>query len=143
MWLMPVTYFIHAMEEYWCGEGFYRWAARVMGWEMTPTQFIVLNSTAWVFMVVSILALRKTPSIRWLTISFGTVAFINGFWHLVVSIWTGTYSPGTISGTLIWIPFGAATLYKAWRHATRRAIGSGVLVGIVIHVLIFLTLLIF
>lgn len=144
IWLFPITYLIHAMEEYWCGEGFYRWAARIIGWGMTPAQFIAVNSVAWLLMVGSILVFRKTPSVRWLTISFATVVLVNGFSHLTGTIWTRTYSPGVVSGVLLWIPLGATTFYRARDGGvTRRSFISGVLVGALIHGALFLVLLSF
>ena len=141
VWLFPATYLIHAMEEYWGGEGFYRWMKRIVGWEMTPSEFVNINTTAWLLMIGSILVFRRTPSIRWLTIGFGTVVLINGFAHLAGSILTGTYSPGVVSGTLLWIPLGVITLGRGWRGATRRSFISGVLVGLIIHAVLFLVLL--
>lgn len=140
IWLFPLTYLLHAMEEYWGGEGFYRWVGRIMGRGMTPEQFIVINSSAWVGMVASVLVFRKTPSVRWLTITYATVVFTNALAHLAGSIWTGTYSPGLVTGLLLWIPLGAATFYRAWKRVTRRSLIAGVLVGALIHGVLFLVL---
>lgn len=143
IWLFPLTYLVHAMEEYWCGEGFYRWVGRIIGRGMTPEQFISINSFGWLLMVASILLLRKTPSVRWLTLSLATIVFVNGFAHLAFSIWTKTYSPGVVSGVLLWMPLGAATFYRAWRKVTRRSFISGVMVGAAIHGLLIIMLLSF
>jgi hypothetical protein len=140
IWLFPATYLIHAMEEYWGGEGFYRWVARIIGRGMTPEQFIWINSFGWMLMVVTIVALRKTPSVRWLTITWATVVFINGMAHLVGSIWTETYSPGVVSGTLLWIPLGAATFYRSWKRVTLRSFIAGLVVGAVIHAVLVMML---
>lgn len=140
IWLFPLTYLIHALEEYWCGEGFYRWSARIMGRGMTAEQFVAVNGSAWVAMVASIVVFRKTPSVRWLTLAFATVVFTNGIAHLAGSLWTGTYSPGAVSGALIWIPLGAATFYRARKRVTRRSLVAGVLVGAAIHGILFLVL---
>ena len=143
IWLFPLTYLIHAMEEYWCGEGFYRWSARILGWGMTPDQFVAINGLAWLMMLASILVFRRTPSVRWLTICYATVVLVNGFSHLLGSLWTWTYSPGVISGLVIWIPLGAATFYRALGRVTRRSFLYGIMAGAVIHGAIFLTLLSF
>ncbi|HEY0321580.1 MAG TPA: HXXEE domain-containing protein [Pyrinomonadaceae bacterium] len=143
IWLFPLTYLMHAMEEFWCGEGFYRWSARIIGQGMRAEQFIIVNSFAWLLMVGSILVFRKTPSVRWLTLSFATIVFINGFAHLAGSLWTKTYSPGVITGVLVWIPLGAITFYRGWKRVTRRSYISGVIAGAAIHVLLFIVLLFF
>lgn len=143
IWLFPLTYLIHALEEYWCGEGFYRWVARVVGRGMTPEQFVAINGSAWVAMVASVLVLRKTPSVRWLTIAFATVALINGMAHLAGTIWTNTYSPGLVSGLLLWIPLGAASFYRARKRVTRRSLVAGAAVGAAMHGALFLVLYFF
>lgn len=143
IWLFPLTYLVHAMEEYWGGEGFYRWVARFIGRGMTPEQFISINSFGWLLMVASILLMRKTPSVRWLTISLATIVFINGFAHLAGTIWTKTYSPGVVSGVLLWMPLGAATFYRAWHRVTRLSFIAGMMVGAIVHGMLFIMLLSF
>jgi hypothetical protein len=140
IWLFPLTYLIHAAEEYLCGEGFYRWSARIFGKGMTPELFVLINSVAWVLMVCTVIAFRRTPSVRWITITFATVVFINGVAHVLGSILTWTYSPGAVSGLLLWIPLGAATFYRARRRVTRRSFIAGVVVGAFIHGILFLVL---
>ncbi|HKS29970.1 MAG TPA: HXXEE domain-containing protein [Pyrinomonadaceae bacterium] len=140
IWLFPLTYLIHALEEYWCGEGFYRWIARLIGRGMTPEQFVQINSFGWLMMVAGVLIFRKTPSVRWLTITFATVVFINGLAHLAGSILTLSYSPGVVSGVLLWIPLGAATFYRARGRVTRRSYVAGVVAGLVIHLMLFMVL---
>ncbi len=140
IWLFPLTYLIHAAEEYLCGEGFYRWSARIFGKGMTPAQFISINSVAWLLMVCTVIVFRKTPSVRWITITFATVVLINGVAHVLGSILTWTYSPGAVSGLLLWIPLGVATFYRAHGRVTRRSLTAGVIVGALIHGILFLVL---
>lgn len=140
IWLFPLTYLLHAAEEYWGGEGFYRWAGRIIGRGMTPEQFLTINGLGWLLMTGSVLIFRKTPSVRWLTISFATVVFINGLAHLLGSVWTETYSPGLITGLLLWVPLGAATFYRALGRTTRRSYLSGLLAGALIHAVLFIVL---
>jgi hypothetical protein len=140
IWLFPLTYLIHALEEYFGGEGFYRWVARIIGRGMTPGQFVSINSFALLMMIAGVIIFRKTPAVRWLTITFATVVFINAVAHLAGSILTDTYSPGVVSGVLLWIPLGAATFYRARKRVTRRSYVAGVLVGAAVHALLFLVL---
>jgi hypothetical protein len=140
IWLFPLTYLIHALEEYFGGEGFYRWVARIIGRGMTAEQFVIINSFALLMMIAGVMIFRKTPSVRWLTITFATIAFINAVAHLAGSILTNTYSPGVVSGVLLWLPLGAATFYRAWKRVTGRSFIAGAAVGAVIHALLFLVL---
>jgi hypothetical protein len=46
-WLvLPAGYFAHLGEEWWGGEGFASWTARVVGAPVSETRFIVVNSIA-------------------------------------------------------------------------------------------------
>jgi hypothetical protein len=141
VWCFPAAFLIHANEEYWCGEGFYRWVARIIGKGMMPRQFIILNGFAWLLMAGSVLVFRKTPSVKWLTLCLATTLFINGWLHLFGTLWANVYSPGVISGVGLFIPLGAVTYYRAWRRISTRSFVGGVLGGVTIHSLLFLVLL--
>jgi hypothetical protein len=39
-------------------------------------------------------------------VALGTLVFVNGMVHLVLSIFTFSYSPGTISSVVLFIPLG-------------------------------------
>jgi hypothetical protein len=44
-------------------------------------------------------------------VALGTLVFVNGIVHLLLSVFTFSYSPGTISGVLFFIPLGTV-IYK-------------------------------
>ena len=44
-------------------------------------------------------------------VALGTLVFVNGIVHLLLSVLTLTYSPGTISGVVLYIPLGRI-IYK-------------------------------
>lgn len=133
MWLFPVTYPIHIAEEYWAGEGFPAWVSRVAGVGLTPTQFLILNGVAWVLMVAGSVLVVKTASMHWLLISFSTVVLLNGLLHFSASVVTDSYSPGLVSGMLLWVPLGAFFLFRSWAGTQRRTFLSAALIGIAIH----------
>lgn len=58
VWLFPVTYLCHIAEEYWGGEGFYRWVARAAGAKLTAADFVTLNARACVLVVALIAFVR-------------------------------------------------------------------------------------
>jgi hypothetical protein len=132
-WLFPLTYLAHIAEEYWGGEGFPAWFSRLSGVDLTPARFLSLNRFALALMVVGVILALTVPPLRWLLISFGAVVLINALAHAVGSVWTRSYSPGLISGLLLWLPLGALTLRRAWILRSRRAFWSGVVVGVLLH----------
>lgn len=135
-WLFPLCYLIHIAEEY-CG-GFPLWIARFWGVQSSNSNFLSWNGGAWLMMSVGVLLVLKTKSYRWLLVAFGTALLINGTVHAVASVLTRSYSPGLISGLLLFIPLGAVVLFRARRRVNRRAFRAGVIIGFLMHVAVVL-----
>jgi hypothetical protein len=136
-WLFPTTYLVHIMEEYW--GNFPAWIARFWGVESSLTNFLSWNGGALVMMTVGIILVLKTKSYRWLLVSFGTVILINGVVHAIASLLTLSYSPGLVSGLLLYVPLGVMTLTHARRASVnRRTLRAGVIVGVLMHAIVVL-----
>ena len=130
-WLFPASYLIHIAEEYW--GGFPMWIARFWGVESSSSNFLSWNGGALVMMVVGVVLVLRTKSYRWLLVSFGTVVLINGLVHAGASVVTRSYSPGLISGLLLFVPLGAVTLLRAKKSVNRRTLRAGIIVGVLMH----------
>jgi hypothetical protein len=130
-WLFPISYLVHIAEEYW--GGFPAWIARFWGVESSLSNFLSWNGGALVMMTIGVALTLKTKSYRWLLVSFGTVVLINGLVHAGASVLTRSYSPGVISGLLLFIPLGAITLMRARSQVNRRTLRAGVIVGLLMH----------
>ena len=89
-------------------------------------------------MTVGVALVLWTKSYRWLLVSFGTVVLINGAVHALASVVTVSYSPGLISGLLLYIPLGAITLGRARASVNRRTFRAGLIVGVLMHVVVVL-----
>jgi hypothetical protein len=100
-WLFPLTYIIHIGEEFYGGEGYPAYLKRLRGVEMSSTKFLVGQAIGLALIVVGILIARRLS-------------------HLVTSSYYREYGPGLISGVLIWIPFGLATLIR-FRNSMRTS----------------------
>lgn len=131
-WLFPLTYIIHIGEEFYGGEGYPAYLKRLRGVEMSPTKFLVGQAIGLALIVVGILIARRLSFPRQLLVILGTVVLINGLSHLVTSSYYREYGPGLISGVLIWIPFGLATLirFKNSMRSVRYWLYIGIGVGI-------------
>jgi hypothetical protein len=138
VWLFPLTYLFHIAEEYWAGQGFPAWLSNVAGINLTPARFLGLNTFALIFMTVSIAVTKRTSAAGWFVTSIAAVVSINALAHLVGSVVTRSYSPGLISGFLLWFPLGIFTLHWAWKVAPRRTFVIGVLVGMFLHIIVML-----
>jgi hypothetical protein len=135
-WLFPLAYLVHIAEEYW--GGFPAWISRFWGVESSNSNFLSWNGGAWLLMMAGVLFVLKTKSYRWLLVGFGTVVLINGTMHTIASVVTRSYSPGLISGLLLFIPLGTITLFRAWKKVDRRTFRAGIIVGILMHAVVVL-----
>jgi Protein of unknown function with HXXEE motif len=131
--LFPVTYLVHFAEETW--GGFVPWSARYLGFHLTVERFLGLNAVAWVGMLILGIAASLGEKTRWLVVPLATAVLLNGVAHLGASLATGIYSPGVISGVVLWVPLGAIVLRRAWlriRHGVWPLVALGVLLQLAV-----------
>ncbi len=131
VWLFPATYLAHMAEEYW--GGFPAWLSGLGGAHYTPAHFLKLNTEAWLMMIVGTVLALKLSTMRWLIISYGAVVLLNGLAHFVATLVTGTYSPGLISGLVLWVPLGAYTLSRSWGRERPRTFWIAASAGFAMH----------
>lgn len=131
--IFPLTYAVHFAEEYWGGEGFYRWLREFSGTAMTAEQFLSLNSFFMIVMIASMIIILAFPAWQWLLNGFGALVFINGALHVIGAMVTASYSPGMISGIFLWMPLGLYTMRRAWRSLPRERFWLGLSTGIAMH----------
>jgi hypothetical protein len=116
--------------------------ARIAGVELAMGEFLLWNAVALLLMSVSIFLTLRFKSLNWLLLAYGTSFLLNALSHLVMSLYTTSYSPGLVSGLLLWLPLGALALFRFRKTLSRRGRRAGLLVGLSIHcVVIVLTLL--
>lgn len=132
--LFPLTYALHVGEEYWGGESFWRWVSRVSGVSLSEAEFLAINAVGLtVVTVVAVSAALSGPVARVGVPALGTVVAANGLLHVVASLLTGTYSPGVVTGLVLWLPLGVHALRRAWRERAGAEFATGVLVGLAAH----------
>ncbi|HEX8459143.1 MAG TPA: HXXEE domain-containing protein [Pyrinomonadaceae bacterium] len=140
-WLFPATYALHIVEELWGGAGFTAWLGRVAGVWMEARQFFIWNALALVLMCVGVLVARRFEQVRWLLVAYAVAFTLNALTHLAASLYTISYSPGLVSGLLLWLPLGAHTLLSYRKTLSRRGRRAGLFVGLSMHcVVLALTL---
>lgn len=137
-WLFPLTYLIHIAEEFYGGEGYPAYIKRLRGVEMSPSKFLVGQAIGLALIVLGILISHRKGFPRQLLVILGTVVLFNGLSHLTTSVYYQEYGPGLISGVLIWIPFGIATLMRFKSSMRSIRFWLYVAIGIAINVVIAL-----
>jgi hypothetical protein len=128
-WLLPVTLLAHQLEEY-----FYQfplWYSNLLNTKLSNQEWILINVVGlFIISIVSLSYLFNTNKL--ILVALGTLVFVNGIVHLLLSIFTFSYSPGTISGVILFIPLGIIIFKKIspQLHSGERIIA--IVTGIVV-----------
>jgi hypothetical protein len=138
LWLFPVAYLIHAVEEFFGGAGLSLAPARMRGFNLTPVQFIVINASAFVLLCVGIWLARRRGFPHLLVVILGTIMLVNGLLHVSTALRTSAYTPGLITSPLVFIPLGAWSLWRLRADMRPARYLTGFLTGAGIHVIISL-----
>lgn len=136
VWLFPVTYGVHIVEEYFAGGGFSAWASGLTRLQFTTTRFLVINAVALTLMTLASGLVFAQPAFRCLVATLGTIVALNGVLHVVASLVTQSYSPGTVSGLVLWIPLGGLALCNARRWLATKTFVAAVAMGVIAHGLV-------
>src|SRR6185503_11924618 len=83
--------------------------------------------------IIGLLIARRLNFPKQLLIILGAVVMVNGFSHLGTSLFYREYTPGLITGVLIWIPLGVVTLISFKRGLSVRRYWLYVAIGIAIN----------
>jgi Protein of unknown function with HXXEE motif len=136
VWLFPLAYGLHIAEEY--AFHFPEYVANVSGRHMSNSQFLLLNAVFWLLMAATAAVVIARPSRAWLVVTLAAILGINAVAHLLGSIVTATYSPGTVTATLLYVPLVVYTLRRVLPHVSRGRAMQAVALGAAIHAGVFL-----
>ena len=107
--LLPVTFLVHQLEEY-IGQ-FPLWYSKLLNAQLSNQDFILINAIVlFVFTVFALSYIFYKNNL--ILAALGTFVFVNGLIHLALSVFTLSYSPGTISGVVLFIPLGLIIFRK-------------------------------
>ncbi len=137
VWLFVPAYLCHLAEEFF--GGFPAWIGAVIGRPLPPAGFIAINAVALVLMIAAIRAAIRRESHGWMVIAIASLLFLNAIAHALGSIATASYSPGVITGAVIYFPLGAIALIRAWDQAPEQQFWRGVGVGALANVAAFVS----
>ena len=111
--LLPMSAIIHIAEEFLFPGGFLAWYRAYkpeIALSITP-RFLFLINTVLILACLIPLSLGNTPYSVALWLSISSILFTNAIFHIQASIRTLTYSPGTITSILLYIPL---SIYGFW-----------------------------
>lgn len=131
MILLPVAFALHVIEEwYW---GFTDWASLVLDVNIGAERFLAINMIGLVLFVIGAASAYREPRAAWIGVSLAALVGVNAIFHTILSVAVGEYSPGTITGLLLYIPMSVIILRWAAAHLSRGVVGGAILFGIGVH----------
>jgi len=131
VWLFPLAYGLHIAEEYWLH--FPDWVSHLSGSSLSNPQFLFLNGAFWLLMVFSVVAIRARASLAWLIATLAAILGINAALHLLGSLVTRTYSPGSITAAFLYLPLVLYAFRQVLPRITRSLALRAVALGAAIH----------
>ena len=129
--LLLIAFLLHLVEE-WFG-GFPAWASDALGTELSPERFVLINVFGFLLFGIGTLAAIRNPSMAWFGASFAALVGLNGVLHTVATLGFGSYSPGTVTGLLLYIPLSVIVLRSSVARLPRAIFASSVLFGVLLH----------
>jgi len=137
-WLIPPAYLLHLIDEYFSGAGFNNWYSSVFQVDFTINDFITINSVGFAVTVLIVILYSFNKTNIFLIAMLGSLFFINGLVHPFVSIVTATYSPGTLTGVLIYLPLGFLIFKNIFPLLPEQQRSLSVVTGFVIQLIVAL-----
>jgi hypothetical protein len=129
--LLPVVLLLHQAEE-WFG-GFPEWTRYAVGNGVTSERFLLINAVGFVLFTVWTLAAFRERRIAWIVVSLATLMGLNGALHAVASILVDRYSPGTVTGLVLSLPFGIVVVRAAMAALPRGLVFGAIAAGVLFH----------
>ena len=136
--LLPASYLLHLFEEWFGGEGFAAWTERALGQPVSTTRFLVLNAIVWPLFAALTLVAVKRPAASWFLTSFGTLVVINALLHALGALASSSYSPGLVTGLLLYLPIGTFAIRRGLQQLPASVFARAVFLGVAAHIVVAL-----
>ena len=143
IWLLVVIGGMHTFEEYTFPGGFTRWFnldffnSGHADSPLSAKKAFFVDGIAGLIIVLILTVLGT--NMLWLTLGLACLFFINGSWHLTISMTKGVYSPGAISSALFNVPLAAYIVYFYYvgGYASLSDVLLAYGIGLTVHTLFF------
>ena len=124
LWLFPLVYLLHIIEEI-------KGVGHVINLPLNV--FLILSIAAWLLMTCGIVLAQRFGFPQFMGVILGSTVFLNGLWHIFNSLINRGYDAGLISGIVIFMPLGLATLINLRNSMRRQRYIVGVVLGMTIQ----------
>lgn len=135
-WFIPIAYLMHLADEYFTG--FPGWFSEVLNVSLSLNDFVIINSFGFTatIVIVTLYSFNKVP--LFVISTLGVLFFINGIIHVVSTILTSSYSPGTATGLFIYFPLGYIIYKKVFPLLKDQQRTFSFVIAIVLQIIVAL-----
>ena len=134
--VLPFALALHVAEE-WFG-GFPAWTAVIAGDSLEPERFLVINALGLLLFTAGAVAAFRDSGTAWIVVSLAALVGLNGVLHTLATAAFGRYSPGVVTGLLLYIPLSVVVLRFSATMLPKAHFARAVLLGILLHALVTL-----
>ena len=135
-WLIPPAYLLHILDEYFSGIGFSKWYSELFKVDLSVNDFVSINSVGFAITLLIVMLYSFNKANYFIIAALGSLFFVNGIIHPAATILTGTYSPGTITAIVLYLPLGYLLYKNIFPLMPQQQRSLSVVTGIVIQLVV-------
>ena len=129
IWLYPLVYFVHLVDERYFGVGTADFAAQLLDIYFTNTAWWWVNVPSMLLLGFATERVVRGAWPMWVVLAMAVHLAYHGLGRIPTSLWTASIAPGLLSGVVLCAPLALATAVWARERFTRRDVARGVVVG--------------
>jgi hypothetical protein len=129
LWIFAAVLVIHLIEELWGGLRS-RDPHNLKGLDLSRRGFIFTNLFALILFAAGSVLAMGLGFPQFLLVGLATFVLVNGLGHLLTSIKDATYSPGLVTGLLVFIPLGVFLLIKLHSNMSNLRFAAAIAAGL-------------
>ena len=129
LWIFAAVMVIHLTEEFWGGLRSFD-HDKLHGIDLSRGGFIRTNLVAVGGLIGIILTAAKLGFPQFLLVSLSTFILLNAMRHAIKSLREIRYSPGLVTGLLVFLPLGLLTLIRLEPMMSGRRFSGAMLAGL-------------
>jgi hypothetical protein len=127
--LLPLSLLAHQLEEYF-GK-FPIWYSNLLDAQLSDQDFLMINGIGLLLISGFSLSYFFNKN-NLILVALGTLIFVNGIIHLVLSIFTLSYSPGVISGVILFLPLGTSIYLRILPKLEKKEKIAAISIGLLL-----------
>ncbi|HSR53479.1 MAG TPA: HXXEE domain-containing protein [Acidobacteriota bacterium] len=140
VWLYPFFLAVHIVEEWAAQGGYAEWLASRGGTSMSQVFFLGSTGAGLLVMAAVVARFRQDERFQWPLMTLAFFYLANACAHLAEWVLTAAYSPGSLSGVLLWVPLAVFTIHRLRRTGQGTPMGKALITALLAQGLLTLSL---